>query len=153
MKKQFLIMLACILCLFSGRLQAQGLTIVALPVVVSEMAAHDIYESETVGIANARSKQFARYQQLVSIATDAQLLSLANTHPNAVVRLYAYQALRERNIAIPKALLQKFNEDETLVQTLEGCIANKFPVSKLAGKHLSAKSQYSRPQLMQFASN
>ena len=126
-----------------GSLYAQGLQIVALPMVVNGMAAHNVYESQTIGIANAKSKQFARYQQLVSIATESQLLDLAMDHANAVVRLYAFQALRERSIAIPKSLQQKFKEDETIVEVLEGCIANKFPLNKLAATPLSAKSKYS----------
>ena len=125
-------------------LQAQKLNITALPMVVNGMAAHNVYESETVGIANAVSKQFQRYLQLIAIATEEQLLDLATNHTNAVVRLYAFQALRERKINIPKGLQQKFKDDETRVNVLEGCIANQFALNKLAATPLSAKSNYSR---------
>ena len=141
MRKPILLLLTGLL--FSiGSLFAQGLQIAALPMVVNGMAAHNVYESETIGIANARSKQFERYQQLISIATKEQLLDLANEHGNAVVRLYAFQALRERNIAIPKSLQQKFKDDETIVPVLEGCVANKFPLNKLAASQLSAKNNW-----------
>lgn len=151
-------MLKAITLLIAGLFFATGFTygqqlqIAALPMVVNGLAAHNIYESETVGIANARSQQFVRYQQLVSIATEEQLLSLAGEHSNAVVRLYAYQALQERNIAIPKSLQQKFKTDQTIVQTLEGCIADKHPLYKLAAKPLSAKSNFGVQQFstMQF---
>lgn len=141
--------------LFATFANAQNLQLAALPMVVSEMEAHNIYESETIGIANAKSKQFARYQQMISIATKEQLLDLATDYTNAVVRLYAYQALRERAIDIPKELQQKFNNDRTTVQSIEGCVANKYPLSKLAATPLSAKSQYSRQQFspLQFASH
>lgn len=143
MRKPIILLLAGLL--FSlGFTHAQKLNIAALPMVVNGMAAHNVYESETVGIANALSKQFQRYQQLLAIATDDQLLSLAKEHNNAVVRLYAFQALRERNITIPISLQQKFKDDETIVPVLEGCIANKFPLNKLAATPLSAKSKYSR---------
>lgn len=141
MRKPILLLLTGFL--FSiGSLFAQGLQIAALPMVVNGMAAHNVYESETIGIANARSKQFERYQQLISIATKEQLLDLAGEHTNAVVRLYAFQALRERNISIPKSLQQKFKDDETIVPVLEGCVANKFPLNKLAATQLSAKNNW-----------
>lgn len=148
MQKRVNLFLLCFL-FFTGITYAQLAKFAALPVVVSEMAAHDIYESETVGIAAIKSKQFARYQQLVTIATEEQLLALADQHASAVVRLYAYQALRERSITIPTAMQQKFKEDETSVQTLDGCIAQKLPLSKLAATPLSAKSNYRRTNFMQ----
>ena len=74
MRKPLLLLLAGLF--FSiGSLFAQGLQIAALPMVVNGMAAHNVYESETIGIANAKSKQFERYQQLISIATKEQLLA------------------------------------------------------------------------------
>lgn len=119
----------------------------ALPVVVFEMAAHNVYESETIGIANAKSKQFARYQQLVAKASEEQLLQLTS-HSNAVVRLYAYQALRQKGVNIPESLVQKFKADTTSVQSMQGCVINKYPVSKLAAASLSAKSFYSQQNFM-----
>lgn len=142
MRKLLSLLLIC--TFFSSFTYAQGLQIAGLPAVVNGIAAHNVYESETVGIANAKSMQFVRYQQLVTIATEEQLLALAAENANAVVRLYAYQALVERKIKIPKSLHQKFKADETKVNALEGCIANQYTVSQLAATPLSAKSNYSR---------
>lgn len=122
---------------------AQNEAFEALPMVVFEMAAHNVYESETIGIANAKSKQFARYQQLVAKASEQQLLELTD-HNNAVVRLYAYQALRQKGVSISKSLQQKFKEDATSVQSMQGCVINKYPVSKLAATPLSAKNYFSQ---------
>ena len=122
---------------------AQNESFEALPVLVFEMAAHNTYESQTIGIANVKSKQFARYQQLVSKASEEQLLDLAANHTNAVVRLYAYQALREKGTAISKDLQEKFKADTTSVQSIKGCAINKYPVSQLAATPLSAKRYYS----------
>ncbi len=145
MRKQLGLLL---ITLFSISLShAQNENFEALPMVVFEMAAHNVYESETIGIANAKSKQFARYQQLVTKASEEQLLELT-AHSNAVVRLYAYQALRAKGGPIPKSLQQKFEADTTSVQSMQGCVINKYPVSKLAATPLSAKSYYTRQNLM-----
>ena len=145
MRKQLSLLL---IALFSISLShAQNENFEALPMVVFEMAAHNIYESETIGIANAKSKQFARYQQLVAKASEEQLLELT-AHTNAVVRLYAYQALRAKGGPIPNDIQQKFKDDTTSVQSMQGCVINKYTVSKLASTPLSAKSFYSRQNMM-----
>ena len=145
MRKQLGLLL---IALFSISLShAQDEKFEALPMVVFEMAAHNVYESETIGIANAKSKQFARYQQLVAKASEEQLLELT-AHTNAVVRLYAYQALRAKGISLSKDLQQKFKDDSTSVQSMQGCVINKYPVSKLASTPLSSKSYYSRQNMM-----
>lgn len=113
----------------------------SLTSVVKAMANSNIYEvSYTVGYAGSVSKQYLRFEQLLTLATGQQLLALATNNKNAVVRLYALQALKRKKINIPDALIQQFQNDHTIVDMLKGCIANKKGVNILAQQDL--KSSY-----------
>lgn len=109
--------------------------------VVKAMANSNIYEvSYTVGYAGSVSKQYLRFEQILTLATVQQLIALATNNKNAVVRLYALQALKRKKINIPIALIQQFQNDHTIVDMLKGCIANKKAVNILAQQDL--KSSY-----------
>jgi hypothetical protein len=71
------------------------------------MANSDIYEvSYTVGYTGAISQQYQRFERLLSLATEQQLIDLASRNENAVVRLYAFQALRQKKAKISEAVRQ-----------------------------------------------
>jgi hypothetical protein len=102
---------------------------------IQEMADQNLYEtSRTVGFAGTESKQYQRFQQLMSLPTD-RLIELAH-HKTAVVRLYAYQALKKKEADIPGSLSDLLMNDRTLVATLNGCIAGRKTVSELAKQDL-----------------
>lgn len=106
-----------------------------LKTVIQEMAVHDLYEtSRTVGFAGTVSKQYQRFQQLMTLPTE-HLTELAR-HRNAVVRLYAFQALKKKNADIPSILFDRLMNDRTLITTLNGCISDKKMVSELARQDL-----------------
>jgi hypothetical protein len=108
-----------------------------LKTAIQEMADHDLYEtSRTVGFAGTVSKQYQRFQQLLSLATERQLVELAAEHKNAVVRLYAFQALKKRKAVIPGGLFEQFMNDRTRVTTLNGCVGDKKTVGDLATQDL-----------------
>jgi hypothetical protein len=108
-----------------------------LQTVIQEIARQDVYEvSRTVGFAGALSKQYQRFQQLSSLATEQQLTELAVRHKNAVVRLYAFQALKKRKVDIPDGLSEQFMNDRSVVMTLNGCVGDKVTVSELARRDL-----------------
>ena len=66
--------------------------------IVNEMAAHDIYERSTgVGYAGTASKQLQLFEKLRSLASENELTELAVNNKNAVVRLYALQALKTKH--------------------------------------------------------
>lgn len=113
----------------------------SLAIVVKAMAGSDIYEvSHTVGYAGSVSKQFQRFELLLSLATEQQLTDLAACNKNAVVRLYALQALKQKKANIPQSLMSQFQNDRTIVTMLKGCIGDKKAVNELAKQNL--KSQY-----------
>lgn len=100
--------------------------------VVQQIAAHNCYESSHIGVVGAKSKQYTRFEQLVSIASEPELTELATLDTNAVVRLYALQALHYKRITVAKDLQKRFAEDQTKVRTHSGCIGNTLSVQSLA---------------------
>lgn len=104
----------------------------AVSEIVKEIASHNIYESRTVGIAGKLSAQYQRYEKLAKTASSDELIQISTNHENAVVRLYAFQALKFRGVAIPKDLQKKFSQDKAEVQTLDGCFGDVSTVGKLS---------------------
>src|SRR5690349_10459362 len=91
--------------------------------IVDSISSSNIYETTyAVGFTGALSEQYQRFARLAKLARIEQLIDLAGTHPNAVVRLYAYQALKKRKAIIPGSLISRFGHDNTVVRTLNGCI-------------------------------
>jgi len=99
--------------------------------IATEIAKHNIYESAIIGFAATQSTQNMRLNQLVMIASDNQLYSLAK-HSNAVVRLYALMAIVTRNLAISPELKDQFYKDRSIVVTLQGCVINKSSVDVIS---------------------
>ena len=111
---------------------------------VNEIAKYNIYETtNTVGYANVISKQYQRFELLISLATEEQLTNLATHNKNAIVRLYALQALKRKKINISSVMRQQFQNDITIVETLEGCLGDKKSVHMLAMQELKAPVSFS----------
>jgi len=137
-KAFFLITLFIMTGIFSfGQRQSND----SLTTVIKAIANSNIYEvSYTVGYAGSISKQYQRFEQLLSLATEEQLLDLAAHNKNAVVRLYAFQALKRKKIKIPDNLIRQFQHDNTIVQMLKGCVGDKKSVNALVQQDI--KSPY-----------
>lgn len=100
---------------------------------VNEMAAIDIYErSATVGYTGSASRQLELFKKLRSLASENELTELASNHKDAVVRLYAFHALKEKTKNVSQTLVKKFEADNTEVVTLTGCLGDKKSVRRLA---------------------
>ena len=112
--------------------QGQNLQFNSIGLVVFEMAQHNIYESKTIGFTGLQSKQYQRFQQLLSIATTDQLIDLATNHHNAVVRLYSFQALHQKKITIPEKLSAQFENDKTMIDVYRGCVRETKSISNIA---------------------
>lgn len=104
--------------------------------VLFEMAQHNIYESSYVGFSAAPSQQFKRFLQMKELATTGQLQQYASSHHNAVVRLYAFKALKEMKREIPASLAQQFKNDSSTVSIFIGCIKNIQKVSSVAAIYI-----------------
>ena len=101
--------------------------------IVKEIAKSNIYEfTPTTENDVSKSQQNKRYEALLKTASVEELTNLATKHKNAVVRLYAFQALVLKLKDIPKEIIDQFNNDATMVDTLRGDIADKTPVNKIS---------------------
>jgi hypothetical protein len=96
--------------------------------VVRKIAKHNIYEGPVVGFAVSSSKQYERFEILQAKASKEKLIAIASKHKNAVVRLYAYNALLYKEQNIPTELKEKFAADKTSIKTLSGCIGGQRKV-------------------------
>ena len=111
--------------------------------IVNEIASTNRYdESFTIGIGGILSTQYQLFQQLAQKATSQQLVDLA-THKNAVVRLYAFQALRGKEVNIPEKILNQFANDKTIVTVMRGCIMEQLSMNMLVAHKLSSATQIS----------
>lgn len=110
----------------------------SVAILARAIANSDIYEvGYTVGYSGSISQQYQRFQRLVFLATEQQLIDLASRFENPVVRLYAFQALRQKKANISEVLFKQFQNDKTIVTMLKGCIGDKKTVNDLAKQNLN----------------
>lgn len=98
--------------------------------LVEAIAKHNVYEFGKLGYTGLKSKQYDRYLELCELASNEELLTLTG-HKNVVVRIYAFQALKQRNAAIPAEVISKYQRDHTMVKIINGCEAFVVSVQKL----------------------
>ncbi|RYZ52181.1 MAG: hypothetical protein EOP49_10125 [Sphingobacteriales bacterium] len=103
--------------------------------VVQVIASRNMYESSHVGFAGRPSEQYRQMKILSAIASPEQLLELASTHSNGVVRVYAWKALglktgQERKPLVDRieAVAMQLGQDSTEVFSLQGCIGGSTQV-------------------------
>ncbi len=100
--------------------------------IVFEITSNNIFESSsTVGVAGTKSGQNALQIKLEHIASNSELIELAESDSNGIVRLYAIMSLVHSNTEIPKGLIEKFENDYSTVILLNGCIADYVTVSQV----------------------
>lgn len=118
---------------FCGKSYAQTAKNNDLRIILEEMAVQNTYEvSSTIGYGGTISKQSILFNRMLHYASSTEMISIATNNKNAVVRLYAFQALKRTNTEIPAALLEKVQKDETIITTVDGCIVNEKKLSDLA---------------------
>lgn len=104
--------------------------------VVRSIAKHNVYEGPLTGFAGTASKQYGRFETLRVKAGIEKLITLATGHNNAVVRLYAFQALIFNKEPIPRELKLKFASDTSFVKILNGCIGGERKVNEIVAHPL-----------------
>lgn len=131
------------LLIFGGTFSfCQGLKSDSVALIIKEIGKSDIYEvSYTVGYFGSLSLQYQRFEKLLSLASQQQLIHFAANDSNAVSRLYCYQALRQKKSDILVSLKQQFSKDTTKVKTLKGCTGEERSVSSLANEDIFSPSK------------
>jgi hypothetical protein len=101
--------------------------------IVKAIAKSNVYDlSATNNSAHSNSPQNLRYEKLLNTATTEKLTELATKNKNAVVRLYAYKALINKIKNIPKEMVDLFNNDTTVINTINGNTASQAPLNSIA---------------------
>lgn len=95
----------------------------AIQKIAKGIARGNVLESEFVGIAGTRSKQWDKYEKLKQEATNDELRQLVN-NKNAVIRCYSFQALANRKGVDVFPILINHLNDTAYVETLQGCIGS-----------------------------
>ncbi len=105
--------------------------------IVREIAKSNVYEMPaTPGYSGTPSQQSIRYRELVKSASIDQLTELATKNKNAVVRLYAFNALVSKLKDVPQEIIDQFRNDKTIIIVLNGDVANKTPLNIVAERCL-----------------
>ena len=137
MKKYLLLIIFCYAGNFILASQKSNLftkTTASDPVkkIVKTIAKSNVYDLSAINITHPNSPKNLRYEELLNIATAEKLTELATKNKNAVVRLYAYKALINKVKNIPKEIVDQFNNDATIINTINGDTAGKAPLNSIA---------------------
>lgn len=93
----------------------------SIEILSSKIASDSLVESEYIGALGSLSAQYARFTQILAVASDTQLMDLTD-HASPAVRLYAYYGLTWKN---PQLLVEAFRnhlDDSARVKTINGCL-------------------------------
>ncbi len=99
--------------------------------IVSSISNHNVFESAHVGFAGVPSRQYILYKKLDAVASNEELRELAKNNKNAVVRLYAFEALLNRK-EVTEEINKQFQNDQAMVYTLQGCVGGRSNVKDVA---------------------
>ena len=148
-----LLLIVVSLCIFSPIFGQQDKANL-IKSLIKEIAANDLYErTYTVGYFGAVSRQMQLFQELMSNGSECELTEIALNNKNAVVRLYAFQAIKMKVESISHSLIEKFTSDSSQVITLIGCLGSKETVNKLAFEPLSKQKNFVQKYWMGFKEN
>ncbi len=97
--------------------------------IVKELAKGKFVEDKYVAESGEISDQFCRFLKLLQVASDTELVILAD-NKNATVRCYAMWGLSRRQPPGWRAVLQQHENDRGKVRIFSGCLISQETVSK-----------------------
>ncbi len=103
----------------------------SIRLMCDQIAADSMVETEYVGEAGMLSKQWQRYEKLLALSSDEDLVDLTD-HPSPAVRLYSYYGLTRRNPEMLVEALRNHPDDTATVPTRNGCLIGQEMVVEAA---------------------
>lgn len=97
--------------------------------IVVEIANCNELDASGVGFDGRKTEQYARYENLLKYASDSDLISFTR-YNNAVVRVYAFYALIEKNSPLVISIFKDHVNDAEEIETFSGCLKLKEAVNK-----------------------
>jgi hypothetical protein len=119
---------------FSGKTTADLVKRPEVAALVDALAAEKVIESSHVGFGGAASDVFKKFQAIAEKATPDELAALVE-HESPVVRGYVGEHLARKG-PIRVEALAALAGDETMVETLHGCIGGGDAVGRLVIQEL-----------------
>jgi hypothetical protein len=101
--------------------------------------------SSHVGYSGAVSQESLLFKKLLLSATSKQLEDVALNNKSVIVRLYALQALKQKDTTVSEAISNRFESDNTFVTMLDGCLAYEKTVKDLAMENLKFVNENKTP--------
>lgn len=95
---------------------------------INQIAAYGWVDDRYIGIGNSESQQYKRYKILTTY-NESTLLTLTK-HESPVVRVYAFDALLERNSHHVLSVFKDHINDSASFNTLSGCIGSTRKVNR-----------------------
>jgi len=100
-----------------------------LNTIINEIGSYTTVDGAAVGYGAIESLQYNRFKNLMSIATDSQLVALTD-YFNPNVKAYAFWALVIKHNSEVKTILTKHIHDKQSFQFLSGCIGERQNINE-----------------------
>ena len=105
--------------------------------VVRSIARVGVYETVAYAAAHdENNKQTQNKVDLIKMASVEKLTELVRRHKKAIVRLYAFEALVQKQKIIPKEIIDRVINDNEMVTIFDGNTSSKKPVKSIAAGFL-----------------
>ena len=142
MKKISLLYFLCLANIFCFATSSDNLKIPdSISSIVHEIAQSKVFEaSAQVGIAGTPSQQNLRYIQLKQLASASELAELTK-NKSAIVRLYSFKALLDKNETIPSEMMTRMLNDKTVITSINGCVASDKTFSSIIREFISQENK------------
>ena len=113
----------------------------SITIIVKEIAHSNVFEeSNQVGIAGSPSQQNLRLKQLKQLASVSKLSELTK-NKSAIVRLYSFIALLDKQEPVSSEIQARMLNDKTIVSSINGCIGSDKSVGSIVNEIVSHRNK------------
>ncbi|HEY5463175.1 MAG TPA: hypothetical protein VIJ95_07960 [Hanamia sp.] len=105
--------------------------------IIKKIAKANVYDASPFMSNNkVVSEQESLYKDLLNTASPEELIDLATNNKNAVVRLYAFRALMEKQKKAPTNVYDQFMNDNTPIKVINGKSSQMKPLNAISNGFL-----------------
>lgn len=105
--------------------------------IIKKIAKANVYDASPFrSNNNVVSEQESLYKDLLNTASPEELIDLATNHKNAVVRLYAFRALMEKEKKAPINVYDQFANDTSPIKVIIGESSQMEPLNSISNGFL-----------------
>ncbi|MEO6135655.1 MAG: hypothetical protein ABIP35_10910 [Ginsengibacter sp.] len=105
--------------------------------IVRSIAKADVYETRAYTASHKNTLQQNQNKiNLAKVASIEKLTQLVLRHKRAIVRLYAFEALVQKQKNIPKEIIEHVKNDDGMITVFDGNTTVKKPLNAIAAGFL-----------------